>query len=487
MKNSKVEEFSLCRYTKWPKVLGRGASKVVYKAVDHDLGLEVAWNEIEITLESMDFKQLKDEIRFLKELDHPNIINYYDSWVDEREMKVVIITERMTSGTIKGFLKRAGRFKLKVLKNWCIQILEALQYLHSKSPPIIHRDIKCDNIFVNGTTGVVKIGDLGLCTILDQNKQHTLVGTLEFMAPELFNGSSYNEKVDIWAFGMCVLEMATHRYPFSECTSYGRLVRKIVSGEKPLGLYLIDDIEVRQFIEACIAKAEVRMSAAELLKHPFLSESVDNEKDCRFIRLYDPQEFENRLKEEGISVSKAVIDRICSEDPSPSTKEEPAPAGGPPIWNLVLSSAVPPSFCSRRRKSRQSRSFSGSSAPKMSTPKKRPSSERKEIKQTVSNIDDKGVTHLRLHLDLNHKKPAIREGSTLSSLQAQEIGLIHRHKKEIEKLNTEIERTKKQLLDKQKSELRLIRNEIRKRNKECPSEKESQNDLAEKEQKEENS
>ena len=53
----------------------------------------------------------------------------------------------------------------QVLKRWAWQILQGLVYLHGHNPPIIHRDLKCDNIFVNGTAGVIKIGDLGLVTL----------------------------------------------------------------------------------------------------------------------------------------------------------------------------------------------------------------------------------------------------------------------------------------------------------------------------------
>lgn len=53
-----------------------------------------------------------------------------------------------------------------MLKRWAYQILKGLMYLHAHNPPIIHRDLKCDNIFINSTSGEVKIGDLGLATIM---------------------------------------------------------------------------------------------------------------------------------------------------------------------------------------------------------------------------------------------------------------------------------------------------------------------------------
>lgn len=56
----------------------------------------------------------------------------------------------------------------RVLKRWAWQILEGLIYLHGHMPPIIHRDLKCDNIFIHGTTGAVKIGDLGLAKLMEE-------------------------------------------------------------------------------------------------------------------------------------------------------------------------------------------------------------------------------------------------------------------------------------------------------------------------------
>lgn len=63
------------------------------------------------------------------------------------------------------------------MKKWSRQILEGLSYLHSHDPPVIHRDLKCDNIFVNGNQGEVKIGDLGLAAILAQARSaHSVIG-----------------------------------------------------------------------------------------------------------------------------------------------------------------------------------------------------------------------------------------------------------------------------------------------------------------------
>lgn len=79
---------------------------------------------------------------------------------------------------------------IKAVKNWSRQILRGLLYLHSHDPPIIHRDLKCDNIFVNGNQGEVKIGDLGLAAILRQaHAAHSVIGKLSHL---FFSKNKYN-------------------------------------------------------------------------------------------------------------------------------------------------------------------------------------------------------------------------------------------------------------------------------------------------------
>ncbi|KAK2976384.1 hypothetical protein RJ640_008094 [Escallonia rubra] len=145
-------------------------------------------------------------------------------------------------------------------------------------PPIVHRELKCDNVFVNGNHGEVKIGDLGLATMLQKGTTKTVMGTPEFMAPELFE-DEYNELVDIYSFGMCVLELVTREYPYSECKNAGQVYKKVLSGAKPAALEKVKDLQVKQFIEKCLVPASQRLPAAELLKDPFLSTENLNSKE----------------------------------------------------------------------------------------------------------------------------------------------------------------------------------------------------------------
>lgn len=74
------------------------------------------------------------------------------------------------------YLKRFKVMKPKVLRSWCRQILKGLHFLHTRAPPIIHRDLKCDNIFITGPTGSVKIGDLGLATLKAASFAKSVIG-----------------------------------------------------------------------------------------------------------------------------------------------------------------------------------------------------------------------------------------------------------------------------------------------------------------------
>uniref|UniRef100_A0A0D9WBW1 non-specific serine/threonine protein kinase n=1 Tax=Leersia perrieri TaxID=77586 RepID=A0A0D9WBW1_9ORYZ len=280
------------RYGRYTEVLGKGAFKTVYpsshggllafdvSAFDQLEGLEVAWNQIkvgDILRNNDDLERLRSEVRLLKTLKHKNIIKFYNSWLDKKNNNINFITEVFTSGTLRQYRIKHKKVDVRALKKWSRQILSGLVYLHSHDPPVIHRDLKCDNIFVNGNQGEVKIGDLGLATILDNARSaHSIIGTPEFMAPELYD-EEYNELVDIYAFGMCLLELVTFEYPYCECSNAAQIYKKVSDGEKPSSLAKIEDPEVRFFIEKCIAKASHRLSAQELLMDPFLRD-VDGEK-----------------------------------------------------------------------------------------------------------------------------------------------------------------------------------------------------------------
>lgn len=267
------------RYARLDEVLGKGAVKTVYKAIDQELGIEVAWNQArlkDVLHSQQQLERLYSEVHLLSTLNHDSVIRFYTSWIDTNQRTFNFITELFTSGTLRQYREKHRRVNIQAIKRWSRQILQGLVYLHGHDPPVIHRDIKCDNIFVNGHVGQVKIGDLGLAALLSGSKSaHSIIGTPEFMAPELYE-EDYDELVDVYSFGMCLLEMLTLEYPYSECANPAQIYKKVTSGKLPTALYKIQDNEAQRFITKCLAPATKRLSARDLLLDPFLS-SVDEE------------------------------------------------------------------------------------------------------------------------------------------------------------------------------------------------------------------
>ncbi|XP_026126281.1 serine/threonine-protein kinase WNK1-like [Carassius auratus] len=321
------------RFLKFDIEIGCGSFKTVYKGLDTDTWVEVAWCELQDRkLMKVERQRFKEEAEMLKGLQHPNIVRFYDFWESPLKGKkcIVLVTELMTSGTLKTYLKRFKVMKPKVLRSWCRQILKGLHFLHTRTPPIIHRDLKCDNIFITGPTGSVKIGDLGLATLKRASFAKSVIGTPEFMAPEMYE-EHYDESVDVYAFGMCMLEMATSEYPYSECQNAAQIYRKVTSGVKPASYNKVMDPEVKEIIGECICQnKEERYSIKDLLNHAFfaedtgvrveLAEEDDGLKMCIALKLWveDPRRLKGKYRDTGaiefsFDLEKEVPEAVAQE------------------------------------------------------------------------------------------------------------------------------------------------------------------------------
>lgn len=105
---------------------------------------------------------------------------------------------------------------------------------------------------------------------------HSILGTPEFMAPELYD-EDYTELIDIYSFGMCLLELVTLELPYQECDSIAKIYKKVISGLRPEAMKKVKDPEVLAFIEKCLAQPRMRPSAADLLKDPFFDGIHDDD------------------------------------------------------------------------------------------------------------------------------------------------------------------------------------------------------------------
>ncbi|GFZ11251.1 with no lysine (K) kinase 6 [Actinidia rufa] len=178
------------------------------------------------------------QITLLQSLKNDNIIVLRGFWHDTQENTLNFIIELCTSCSLRNYRKKHCHVSLIAVKNRARQILKGLNYLHPHEPCIIHRDINCNNVFINGDLGEVKIGDIGLAALVRKSRvAHSLLGTPGYMASELY--------VDIYALGMCLLEMATDEVPYGEYQNVVQIYKKVSLGVKPKAMERVGDEELR--------------------------------------------------------------------------------------------------------------------------------------------------------------------------------------------------------------------------------------------------
>jgi WNK lysine deficient protein kinase len=257
--------------------IGQGGQKKVFKAYDTIKGIEVAWNEIDVSpFDSKIKEQIYKEIEILQKCNNQcvYIIKLYDNWIDNSREKIIFITEIATSGSLREFINKVKNIKLRIIKKWIKQILYGIKFLHDND--IIHRDIKCDNIFINGTTGNIIIGDFGLAKNMENDITKTILGTPEFMAPEIYN-ECYDKRIDIYSFGMALLEIVSGKTPYSECDSIPKIWKKVINGIKPKIISRVKHKKLKDIIEKCICNYSNRITIDKLLQNEFLNSTEDDD------------------------------------------------------------------------------------------------------------------------------------------------------------------------------------------------------------------
>ena len=216
--------------------LGRGAHGVVHKVRSKiDNGLYVI-KEIRLAnLKPKRRKNVAQEVLLLRKLQHPNIIQYYTSFVENHALHIVM--EYADGGDMYCELRKRRHdnrpMSEKSVWHYFSQCCLALRYLHNEN--IIHRDIKSMNVFLTKSKEV-KLGDLGVSRLIDddRNAQMSRVGTPMYFAPELVKREKYDFKVDAWALGCLVYSMMQLRAPFEGGTIYTLAVDIVKKSPKEL-------------------------------------------------------------------------------------------------------------------------------------------------------------------------------------------------------------------------------------------------------------
>lgn len=197
--------------------LGKGGMSEVYEAYDIVLKKTVALKILNEASRNNpeNLIRFENEARIAASLFHPNIVRIYN--YQEYKDTYFIVNEYQKGQTLKDYLAFKSYLPLKEACQIMIQILDALSFMHQKG--IIHRDIKPQNIFY-GSDGIAKVSDFGISIIKDEvlnvDEYKKVVGTAQYLAPELIKGSRANEQSDIYSAGVTFFELLSGYLPFDD-------------------------------------------------------------------------------------------------------------------------------------------------------------------------------------------------------------------------------------------------------------------------------
>ena len=206
--------------------IARGGMSTVYRCLDTRLGREVA-------AKVMDERYLDDEVfldRFVREaramaqLSHPNLVNVYDFSAAGED--VFLIMELITGGTLRELLAERGPMPPHAAAAVMRSMLTGLSVAHRRG--LVHRDIKPDNILINGDN-TVKLADFGLVRAANDARHSTdqIVGTVAYLSPEQVDGSEITQASDVYSAGIVLFELLTGTVPFSGDTSLSHALARL--------------------------------------------------------------------------------------------------------------------------------------------------------------------------------------------------------------------------------------------------------------------
>ncbi|KAH6650013.1 hypothetical protein F5144DRAFT_30674 [Chaetomium tenue] len=264
--------------------VGGGTFGTVYAAMNLDTGQLMAVKEIRLQdpkLIPSIAGQIREEMRVLETVDHPNVVSYYG--IEVHRDRVYMFMEFCSGGSLANLLEHGRIEDEQVIMVYALQLLEGLAYLHEIS--IAHRDIKPENILLDHN-GIIKYVDFGAAKLIARQGRtlvqditstkanKSMTGTPMYMSPEVIKGDNdgHYGAVDIWSLGCVILEMATGRRPWANLDNEWAIMYNIAQGNPPQ-LPSPDQLSPQgiDFLKRCFnPDAKKRDTAVDLLQHEWI-------------------------------------------------------------------------------------------------------------------------------------------------------------------------------------------------------------------------
>lgn len=271
--------------------------------------------ESEDTIDEKD----KNEINILKSLYHPNLIFYKEDFIEHNALHIIM--EYAEGGDLAKIVSDAKKGKKTISEEmiwkWFLQLAQAIRYMHSKH--VIHRDIKCQNIFLTKNLDA-KLGDFGISKMLFStgDKAVTFLGTPYFLSPEMVQHDQYNYKVDVWMLGCVMYELTCLEKPFLSNGMMG-LFKKILNEDiKPINQFYSNDL--RELIAKLLLKdPNQRPSIKDVLNFPVV---INKMKEFGYDKKYDdwnkcPNHVNNLLENDFFSTGmnlSSIYSHLINDD-----------------------------------------------------------------------------------------------------------------------------------------------------------------------------
>ncbi|KAK3236838.1 hypothetical protein CYMTET_53047 [Cymbomonas tetramitiformis] len=321
------------------------------------------------------------EMELVQALSHPYIVECHDAWV-ERGHTICVVYGYCEAGDLSTYLQRKHKNKQLLseaqVQKWYAQLLLGIEYLHSRN--ILHRDLKSSNVFLT-SSGDVRIGDFGLAKVLGEGDlARSMVGTPNYMCPELLSEKPYGLKSDIWALGCILYEMTALRPAFTAFNMQGLVqkIKKVQISPLPSGY----SKEWNETIKALLRRLpEERPSAQELTEARFLQKALRENREHAKVLLGElsPPDPPEPLDPESFSPPAQLPRKSLDEGKAGAKQKKAAPKPGDKSHPLAQQL-----YSSPRKPDAARSSAASSSKPRASTQRGAKSAHESEMEGTTA-------------------------------------------------------------------------------------------------------